>query len=303
MPFTIAGQPDFADPSQRPGTNFGMVTPDYFNTFGIQVTHGRPFADQDNAGSIHVAMVNEEFVHKFLKDKDPLQQRINVEELVPGVTKLGPYIGWQIVGVYHNVRARGFRQDYPEMFIPFWQIPWPSANFGIRTSGDPEIMTKSIAAAVHTVDPEIAIAELRTMDQVKGLMLSSDRFTMILFFSFAVVALLLAGVGIYGVMAFTVAQREHEIGLRMALGASRGNVVSLILNEALLLACVGLTLGLIGAFFVGRALHSILYGVGSMDFAATAAVAVVLVAASLIASWVPARRAAAVQPMRALRSE
>jgi putative ABC transport system permease protein len=124
-----------------------------------------------------------------------------------------------------------------------------------------------------------------------------------LFFSFAVVALLLAGVGIYGVMAFTVAQREHEIGLRMALGASRGNVVSLILNEALILACVGLTLGLVGAFFVGRALHSILYGVGSMDFAATGAVAVVLVAASLIASWVPARRAAAVQPMRALRSE
>jgi ABC-type antimicrobial peptide transport system permease subunit len=229
-----------------------MVTPDYFNTFGIQVTHGRPFADQDNAGSVHVAMVNEEFVHKFLKDKDPLQQRINVEELVPGVTKLGPYIGWQIVGVYHNVRDRGFRQDYPEMLIPFWQIPWPSANFGVHTSGDPEVMTKSIAAAVHTVDPEIAIAELRTMDQVKGLMLSSDRFTMILFLSFAVVALLLAGVGIYGVMAFTVAQREQEIGLRMALGASRGSVVSLILKEALILACVGLTLGLVGAFFVGR---------------------------------------------------
>jgi putative ABC transport system permease protein len=118
-----------------------------------------------------------------------------------------------------------------------------------------------------------------------------------------VVALLLAGVGIYGVMAFTVAQREHEIGLRMALGASRKNVVGLILKEALVLAIIGLTLGLVGAFFVGRALHSILYGVGSMDFAATAAVAVVLVTASLVASWVPARRAAAVEPMRALRSE
>jgi putative ABC transport system permease protein len=299
MPFTIAGQPDFADPSQRPGTSFGMVTPGFFNTFGIQVTRGRAFTDQDNAGSVHVALVNEEFVHKFLKDKDPLQQRINVEELVPGVTKLGPYIGWQIVGVYHNVRAGGFRQDYPEMLIPFWQIPWPAANFGVHTSGDPEIMTKSIAAAVHAVDPQIAIAEPRTMDQVKGLMLSSDRFTMILFFSFAVVALLLASVGIYGVMAFTVAQREHEIGLRIALGASRKNVVGLILKEALVLAVIGLTLGLVGAFFVGRALHSILYGVGSMDFAATGAVAVVLVAASLVASWVPARRAAAVQPMRA----
>ena len=303
MPFTIAGQPDFADPSLRPGTAFGMVTPDYFNTFGIQVTRGRPFADQDNAGSVHVAMVNQEFVDKFLKGKDPLAQRINVEQLVPGVTKLGPYIGWQIVGVYHNVRARGFRQDNPEMLIPFWQIPWPSANFGVHTSGDPEIMTKSIAAAVHAVDPEIAIAEPRTMEQVKGLMLASDRFTMILFFSFALVALVLAGVGIYGVMAFTVAQREHEIGLRMALGASRGSVVSLILNEALILSCVGLTLGLIGAFFVGRALHSILFGVDSMDFAATGAVSVVLVAASIVASWVPARRAAAVEPMRALRTD
>jgi putative ABC transport system permease protein len=126
---------------------------------------------------------------------------------------------------------------------------------------------------------------------------------MILFGSFAVVALLLSGVGIYCVMAFTVAQREHEIGLRMALGASRNHVVNLVLREALVLAGIGLTVGLVGAYFVGRALHSTLYGIGSMDFAATGAVAVVLVAASLVASWVPARRAASVQPMRALRSE
>jgi putative ABC transport system permease protein len=303
MPFTIAGQPDFADPSQRPGTSFGMVTPDYFKTFGIQVIRGRGFTDQDIAGGVHVAMVNEEFVHKFLKDKNPLEQRINVEELIPGVTKLGPYITWQIVGVFHNVRAGGFREDFPEMEIPFWQIPWPSVNIGVRTAGDPAIMTKSIAAAVHAVDPQIAVAEPRTMDELKERNLSSDRFTMVLFLSFAAVALLLAAVGIYGVMAFTVAQREHEIGLRMALGATRSHVVNLILKEALLLAGIGLTLGLAGAYMVGRTLHSTLYGVGSMDFIATGAVAVVLVAASLVASWVPARRAAAVLPMRALRGE
>jgi putative ABC transport system permease protein len=303
MPFTIAGQPEFADPSQRPNTSFGMVTPDYFKTFGIQVIGGRAFTDQDTAGSVHVAMVNEEFVRKFLKDKNPLDQRINVEELIPGVTKLGPYISWQIVGVFHNVRNGDFRDDYPEMEIPFWQIPWPSVNFGVRTAGDPAIMTKSIAAAVHAVDPQIAVAEPRTMDELKERNLASDRFTMILFGSFAVVALLLAAVGIYGVMAFTVAQREHEIGLRMALGATRGHVVSLILKEALLLAAIGLTLGLAGAYLVGRTLHSTLYGVGSMDFIATGVVAVVLVTASMVASWVPARRAAAVQPMRALRSE
>jgi putative ABC transport system permease protein len=303
MPFTIAGEPDYADPSQRPGTSFGMVTPDYFKTFGIQVMRGRAFTDQDNAGTVHVAMVNEEFVKKFFKDKDPLQQRINVEELIPGVTKLGPYISWQIVGVFHNVRRGGFREDYPEMEIPFWQIPWPDAEIGVRTAGDPELMSKSIAAAVHAVDPQIALAYPRTMEEIKSQRLSGDKFTMILFGSFAVVALLLAGVGIYGVMAFTVAQREHEIGLRMALGASRNHVVNLVLKEALALAGIGLTVGLVGAYFVGRALHSTLYGIGSMDFAATGAVAVVLVAASLVASWVPARRAASVQPMRALRSE
>jgi putative ABC transport system permease protein len=303
MPFTIAGQPEYADPSQRPGAAFGMVTPGYFKTYGIQMVHGRSFTDQDNAANVKVAVVNEEFVQKYLKGKDPLQQRINVEQLIPGVTKLGPYITWQIVGVFHNVRAGGFRRDFPEIDIPFWQIPWPSANIGVRTSGDPAVMSNSIAAAVHAVDPQIALAEPRTMDDVKSLMLGDDRFNMTLYLAFAVVALLLAAIGIYGVMAFTVAQREHEIGLRMALGASRGNVVNLVLKEALVLALVGLGLGLVGAYFVGRAMQSTLYGVGALDFTAVGAVALVLLSASLLASWIPARRAAGVPPMRALRTE
>lgn len=303
MPFTIAGQPDYADPSQRPGAGFGMVTPDFFKTYGIQLIRGRAFTDQDNAASVHVAMVDEEFVHKYFKDKNPLEQRLMVEELIPGVTKLGPAVSWQIVGVFHNVRAGGFRRDFPVIYIPFWQIPWPSSSIGVRTAGDPATMMKSIAAAVHEVDPQIALAEPRTLDEVKSLMLADDRFTMNLYASFAIVALLLAAVGIYGVMAFTVAQREHEIGLRMALGASRGNVVGLVLKEALVLALIGLGLGLVGAFFVGRAMHSTLYGVGPLDYAPVAAVALALLCASLVASWLPARRAAAVEPMKALRSE
>jgi ABC-type antimicrobial peptide transport system permease subunit len=134
-------------------------------------------------------------------------------------------------------------------------------------------------------------------------MLAGDRFTMSLYIAFAIVALVLAAVGIYGVMGFTVAQREHELGLRMALGASRGNVVKLVLNEALVLASIGLALGLVGSYFVGRAMKSTLYGVGSIDYWAIAAVALVLLAASLLASWLPARRAAAVEPMHALRTE
>ena len=303
MPFTIDGAPPIADPSQRPGAAFGMVTPDYYKTFGIHITRGRAFTDQDKVGSVRVALVSESFALKYFKDKDPLQQRILVEELIPGVTKLGAPLPWQIVGVFHDVRGNGLREGRPEIDIPFWQIPWPTSNFGVRTAGNPALMMRSIEDAVHSVDPEIALAELHTMDEIKSLVMSGDRFTMFLFGSFAVVALLLAAVGIYGVMAYTVSQREHEIGLRMALGASRGRVVSLILNEGIALAFIGLGLGAIGAYFVGHAMQSELYGIGSIDFTAISTVAGVLFVAALLASWIPARRAASINPLEALRGE
>ena len=303
MPFTIEGAPAIADPSQRPGAAFGMVTPDYFKTFGIQMVRGRSFTDQDTAGSVHVCVVSENFAQKYFKDKEPLGQRLMVEELIPGVQKLGAAQPWQIVGVFHDVRGNALREGRPEIEIPFWQIPWPTANFGVRTSADPKLMTREIEGAIHSVDPDIALAELHTMDEIKSLVMAGDRFTMFLFVSFAAVALSLAAVGIYGVMAFTVSQREHEIGLRMALGASRGNVVNLILREGVVLAACGLGLGLIGAFYVGRALQSGLYGVGKIDSAAIAVVALVLFLAATLASWIPARRAASVEPMQALRSE
>ncbi len=303
MPFVLADKPTYADPSQRPNTSFGMVTPDYFQTFGIKLVKGRFFNDQDTANSVKVAVVNEEFVNKYLKGSDPLQKRVMVEQLIPGVTKLGPYQEWQIVGVYHNVRSRGFREDYPEMQIPFWQIPWPNAGIGVRTQEDPASMLKSIAAAVHSVDPQIALADPKTMEEVRHDVLADDRFTLILFTCFAAVALLLAALGIYGVMAFSVAQRSHEIALRMALGATRNRVVTLILKEGIILACAGLGLGLIGAYFVGRAMRSTLYGVGAMDFSAFGVVGLVLLVAALLACYLPARRAASVEPMQLLRME
>jgi putative ABC transport system permease protein len=303
MPFTIVGKPAFSDPSQRPNTGFGMVTPGFFETFGIRLVRGRAFTDQDNAGSIKVAVVNEEFVRKYLKDTDPLRARISVEQLIPGVTKLGPPVEWQIVGVYHNVRTRGLREDYPETQIPFWQIPWPSAGIAVRTANDPASMIKTIAGAVHSVDPEIALGEPRSMEEVRDLVLSNDRFTLTLFVSFAVVALLLAGLGVYGVMSFSVAQRSHEIALRMALGADRNRVVALVVREGLALACIGLILGLMGAYFVGRGMQSTLYGVGKIDLSVFGLVAVVLVMAAVIACLIPAFRAASVQPMQALRTE
>ncbi len=303
MPFTIVGKPAFNDPSMRPNTGFGMVTPDFFKTFGIRIVNGRSFTDQDAASSVKVAVVNEDFVKKYFKDVDPLQQRVSVEQLIPGVTKLGPPVEWQIVGVYHNVRSSGLREDRPEMQIPFWQTPWSGAGIGVRTVNDPATMVKSIAAAVHSVDPEIALAEPRSMEEVRDLVLSNDRFTLVLFVSFAVVALLLAALGVYGVMSFSVAQRSHEIALRMALGANRGRVVALVVREGLVLAAIGLTLGLIGAYFVGRGMQSTLYGIGKLDLSVFASVALLLLFAAIIACLVPARRAASVEPMQALRAE
>ena len=165
-----------------------------------------------------------------------------------------------------------------EMLVPFWQIPWPQATIGVRTAEDPASMQASIAAAVHAVDPQIALAEPKTLDQVREESLASERFTLILFGSFAVVALFLATLGIYGVVAFSVAQRSHEIAVRMALGATRNRVVALVVREAAVLAAIGLALGLVGAYFVGRAMQSMLFGVRALDLSAFGSVGLILLA-------------------------
>ncbi len=301
--FSLAGQPAYTDPSQRPGTGFQMITPGYFQTFGIKLVEGRAFTDRDNASSVKVAVVNQEFVDHFLKGMDPLKQRVIVRPLISGIIQRGAPVEWQIVGVFHNVRSRGLRADNPEMDVPFWQIPWPLAGIGVRTAGDPASMMRSIAAAVHAVDPQIALADPRTMQQVRNDVLADDRFTLILFITFAAIALLLAAVGIYGVMAFSVAQRSHEIALRMALGATRHRVLKLVVGEGAVLAGVGLLLGLIGACFVGRTMQSTLYGIGAMDYPAFAAMGLLLLVAALLACYLPGRRAASVEPMQALRRE
>ena len=173
----------------------------------------------------------------------------------------------------------------------------------VRTSSDPSDMSKAVAAAIHSINPDAPLEEIRTMDEIVDRSLVNDRFMTTLYASFAAVALVLAAIGIYGVMAFVVAQRRHEIGLRIAFGASQDRVLGLVLKEGLTLAASGLGLGLIGAFFVGRALSSLLYGVSSMDSIALCAVAITLFAAAFFACYIPPRRAAKVDPMVALRYE
>lgn len=303
MPFSIAGQPvkDFAS---RPGAAFQMVTPEYYETLGIQMLRGRCFTQQDSAVAPRVAIVNESFVRSFLPGTDPLDQRIVIAQLFPGQTKVGTPLEWQIVGVSRNIRNSGLRgEGYPVIEVPFQQSPWPGARVVVRTTGDPEDMSKTIAAAIHSFSPDVPLEEIRTMDQIVDESLVSDRFMTALYASFAAVALLLAAVGIYGVMAFFIAQRTHEIGLRIAFGASSEHILGLVLKDGVLLAGSGLCLGLIGAFFVGRALRDLLYGVGSMDWFALSTVAMTLLAAAFLACYIPARRAANLDPVVALRYE
>jgi putative ABC transport system permease protein len=303
MPFNLAGHA-VEDPSSRPGAGFNMVTPEYFRTFGIRIDKGRVFTEQDTAGGLPVAVVNQTFAKKYLSNVDPLTQRVVVDQLIPGVTKLGPPIEWQIVGVYHDIHNGGVRGDgFPEIDVPFWQCPWPQAGLAVRTFGDPASMTKSIAAVVRTVDPDLPLDQVKTMDQLVHESLASDRFSTVLFGSFAGVALLLAAIGIYGVMSFAVAQRTHEIGLRMALGAGPQQVLRLVLREGMLLAFAGLVVGLAGTYFVGRLMKTILYQVNALDPAAIGAVTAVLLLSALLACYIPARRATQVDPMVALRDE
>ena len=192
---------------------------------------------------------------------------------------------------------------YPEIDVPFYQSPWPEANVAIRTSGDPEEIRKSVGAIISSINPDLPMANVVTMGQMVDETFLEDRSVAVLFGILAAAALLLAAIGIYGVMAFSVAQRTHEIGLRMALGADRNQVLRLVLREGALLALFGMCLGLVGASFVGHALKSFLYGVGTIDPTVFVAVSILLLGSALFACYFPAQRATKVDPMVALRYE
>jgi putative ABC transport system permease protein len=303
MSFDIVGH-EAADRSQRLNSRFNMVTPHYFQTLGINITRGRAFTEMDSANGMRVAIVNSALVKRYMPNVDPLTQRVSVDQLIPGVANLGAPVAWQIVGVYDDVRNGGSdSEDHPEINVPFAQSPWPGVQMAVRTVGDPANMSKSIAGVINSLDPDLPMADVKTMDTLLEEARGGDRFGVVLFGTFGLIALLLAAFGIYGVMSFGVAQRTHEIGLRMALGAGSPHVLGMILKEGMTLGAIGLLIGLAGAYGVAKLMRNLLYGIGTTDYPAFSAVATILLSSAFLACYVPARRATRVDPMAALRGE
>lgn len=303
-PFAVAREsaPD-GDSSKWPIAGIGAVTPDFFKTFGVSMIEGRAFTEQDSPSNVKVAIVNEEFVRRFLNGADPLRARVWLKRSAADERIRATLTEWQIVGVFHDTLSKSMRQHIPEIQIPFWQSPSSDPVIAVRTAGDPDSMIKSIGAAVHSVDSAAILARPRTMEEIRNQVLSSDRFSMVLFVSFGAIALMLATLGVYGVVSFSVASRRSEIAVRMALGANRMNLVALVVRQGLLLAVTGLALGLGGAYLLNQGMRSALFGIGHIDFAVLGGVALLLLLAALLACVAPAGRAASVEPMQALRTE
>jgi predicted permease len=301
MPFQLVGAPP-VEPGKRPGAGFNMVSPEFFRTFGIRISKGRAFTAQDRAGAPPVAIVNQTFVNRYLKNQDPLTKRLLIEQLIPGETRLGPAVEWQIVGVYSDVRNAGPRSDgFPEIDVPFLQSPWPSATLAVRTAGEPTAVTRSLAAVVRGIDADLPLADVKTMDTLVEESMANDRFNTLMFAGFSGIALVLAAFGIYGVMAFVVAQRTHEIGLRMALGAGRATVLRQVVRDGMTTAVAGTAIGSVGAYFVARAMRGLVFGASTVDWMTLSIVAITLLATALFACIIPAARAASVDPLVALR--
>jgi putative ABC transport system permease protein len=300
--FEIAGA-RAADPSARPWASLNMITPSYHATFGVAIRRGRAFTNDDRDGTHHVVIVNDTFAARFLPARDPVGQHLLMSPVAFASPGEAPSpVNWEIVGVQADVVNDGPGHAVrPEILVPFAQSPVPSALVAVRTAGDLPMSRTAIEGVVRSLDPTLPLAGVRTIAETLRDSMADDRFYTAFFSAFAAVALMLAACGAYGVMSFTVAQRRHEIGLRMALGGGRRHVLTQIVREGMTTAVTGTALGTIGAIVLGQALRGAIYGVDPSDPRPLAAVAFLLLAAALVACLVPARRAASVDPMITLR--
>jgi putative ABC transport system permease protein len=291
--FLIEGRPVPTRSEDALITWYRVVSANYFATMEIPLKRGRLFTDREPE---QVVVINETAARRFWPGEDPIGRRVNVRnQKDPWAT---------IVGIVGDVQMRGARgTNVVETYMPYWQNPEAGINVALKTAGDPRALVEPLRRAIKEVDPGIAVATIATMDELVAQSIGNSRFYALLVAIFAALALVLAAVGIYGVMSYAVAQRTQEIGVRLALGAGRRQIFALVVGETLKLAAVGLVLGLAGGIAVGRALGDLVFGIPRMDPITFGGTAALLVVVAFLATWLPARRATRIDPMVALRIE
>ena len=293
--FSIEGRPD-PGPNQKFDVRTNVVGPGYLSTLGIPLLKGRDFTASDTQATPLIALINLAMARKFWPNQDPIGARISSDGK-----------NWaSIQGVVGDVRQDGLRAEpVPEVYISYLQDPfaWPYLTMLVRTATDPIKLVGSVQSAIWSVEKDLPIASVKTLEQIRFHSIAQPRLTALLLGVFAALALILASVGIYGVMAYSVTQRTHEMGLRMALGADVSDVLTLVVGQGMLLAMAGVALGLAGAFALTRVLERFLWGVRPTDPFTFTAVALLLAAVAMLASYIPARRATRVDPLVALRYE
>jgi predicted permease len=311
LPFLIEGRPPAKGDLYTGDEQWRAVSSHYFTAFRIPMLRGRTFEDRDTGKSERVVVINQAMAKKYWPKDDPVGQRITI-----GGSALGPDFAEparQIIGIAGSVRESGLKDsDQGVMYIPQAQttdgltklansvIP---LSWAVRTANDPSALSTAIQREILAVDGQLPVSKIRTMEQVVSESTARQNFNMLLLSIFAGMALLLAAIGIYGLMSYTVEQRTQEIGIRMALGAGRGDMLKLIVRQGMLLSGIGVAVGLAAAFGLARVLSSLLFGVKATDPLTYATVALVLISVAFFACYVPARRATKIDPLIALRYE
>jgi putative ABC transport system permease protein len=301
VPYTIAGRAA-VDRAQRRPAFFKIVSPSYFKALGIRLVKGRVLSDDDTAGAPPVAVINETLARREFSAEDPIGRRILVQRIVPGKTELGDQIAWEIVGVIAGEKINGLGDEISAgMYVSLQQSPTYDLNLIVQSSVPSQSLQRAVGAAVQRVNSDQALSEIRTLEQIVDQSMLGNRVSSAILAVFACIALLLAGLGIYGVVSYTAAQQTQEMGVRAALGASAGTLRVLILRGGLRLTVIGLAVGYVATLMTTRVLSTMLYGVDIDDALTISVVAVVLAGVAVVACALPAWRLTRANPLDALR--
>jgi predicted permease len=295
----VEGRPQLPR-DQWPGVNYRNVTPNYFSALNIPILQGRGFDERDNAQAPLAVLINRAAAQRDFAGEDPVGKRINTG----GTDNNNQPIWFEIIGVVSNVRSLELdTEPAPEIYTSAFQDAFANMSFVLRAAIEPSGLTTAVRQAVQSIDKAQPVADIRTMEKIVSDAVTQPRFNFALLGIFSAIALILSAAGIYGVTAYTVSQRTHEIGIRMALGAQGRDVLTMILGQGLRLTAIGVGAGLLASFLLTRFLSSMLFGIGATDTLTFAVVAIILTGVALVACYVPARRAAKTDPMVALRYE